>query len=88
LLCVRSKTKGEVLLDDNQTRISALGAPMSPARVHGSPHVEEKLQLHPRQGCHPVEHEPHETAIAHGGNHARRELLSGLRQIGVFPFGA
>jgi hypothetical protein len=30
-----------VRLDDNQTRISALGAPMSPARVHGSPHVEE-----------------------------------------------
>jgi len=27
-----------------------------------------------------VELEPHEAAIANGGDHARRELLSGLRQ--------
>jgi hypothetical protein len=26
-----------------------------------------------------IELEPHETAIAHGGDHARRKLLSGLR---------
>jgi hypothetical protein len=48
------KTKGEVRLDDNESRFPALGAPMSPAWVHGSPHVEDlalpkilkKLQLH------------------------------------------
>jgi hypothetical protein len=40
---------------------SALGAPMSPARVHGSPHVEElalpksKLQIPPRQSGHSVD---------------------------------
>jgi len=30
-----------VRLDDNETAFPGLGAPMSPAWVHGSPHVEE-----------------------------------------------
>ena len=35
-----------------------------------------------------VEIEPHEAAIVHGGDHARRELLSGLRQDRRLSFGA
>jgi hypothetical protein len=31
----------KALEDDNETRISALGAPMSPAWAHGCPHVED-----------------------------------------------
>jgi hypothetical protein len=42
---------------------SALGAPMSPAWVHGSPRAEElalpkslkSCKFTPRQGCHPVD---------------------------------
>jgi hypothetical protein len=41
LFSVCSKTKGVVRLDDNESRFPALGAPMSPAWVHGSPHVED-----------------------------------------------
>jgi hypothetical protein len=60
---VRTKTKGEVRLDDNETRFSGAWRAMSLAWVHGSPRVEElalpkslkSWQLHPRQGCHPVD---------------------------------
>jgi hypothetical protein len=40
MFCVRSKTKGEVRLDDTETPFPALGAPMSLAWVHESPCVE------------------------------------------------
>jgi len=55
----------------------ALGAPMSVAWVHGSPHVEDfgitkilkKRQLHPRQGCHPVDVGLSAYGIKFGGLH-------------------
>jgi hypothetical protein len=63
LFCVRSKTKGEMRLDDNETRISGarraevtgVGAWEPPCRGIGIAKTLKKLQLHPRQGCHAVD---------------------------------
>jgi hypothetical protein len=56
---VRSKTKGEVRLDDTETRISGarhadvtgLGALEPSCQGFGIGKILKKLQLHPRQGC-------------------------------------
>jgi hypothetical protein len=51
-----------VRLDDNQTRIfgaradvTGAGAWEPPCRGIGIAKILKKLQLHPRQGCHPVD---------------------------------
>jgi hypothetical protein len=52
-----------VRLDDNQTRISGarradvtgVGAWEPPCRGIGIAKILKKLQIHPRQGCHPVD---------------------------------
>src|SRR6202521_3600226 len=61
--CVRSKTKGEVRLDDNETRISGarradvtgVGAWVPSCPGFGVAKIRRMRQLHPRQGCHPVD---------------------------------
>jgi hypothetical protein len=57
------KNQGEVRLDDDQTRISGarradvtgVGAWEPPCRGIGIAKILKKLQIHPRQGCHPVD---------------------------------
>ena len=54
---------GEVRLDDNEIRISGarradvtgVGAWEPSCRGFGIAKILKKLQLHPRQGCHPVD---------------------------------
>jgi hypothetical protein len=61
--CVRSKTKGEVRLDDNETRISGarradvtgVGAWEPSCRGLGIAKTLKKRQLHTCHGCHPVD---------------------------------
>ena len=64
LIVLRSiKNQGEVRLDDDQTRISGarradvtgVGAWEPPCRGIGIAKILKKLQIHPRQGCHPVD---------------------------------
>ena len=64
LIVLRSiKTKGEVRLDDNEIRISGarradvtgVGAWEPSCRGFGIAKILKKRQLHPRQGCHPVD---------------------------------
>jgi hypothetical protein len=63
LFCVRSKTNGEVRLDDDQTRIfgarradvTGVGAWEPPCRGIGIAKILKKLTTSPRQGCHPVD---------------------------------
>jgi hypothetical protein len=63
LVCVRSKTKGEVRLDDDQTRISGarradvtgVGAWEPPCRGIGIAKILKKRNFTLAQGCHPVD---------------------------------
>jgi hypothetical protein len=60
MFCIRPKTKGEVRLNYNETRISGArradvtGVGAS-CRGFGIAKIFKKQQLHPRQGCHAVD---------------------------------